>query len=155
MHNYHLVTLSLIFLIIFMFISCKPDGSSKPLPSTTHTDMENKESSTEVIIGGKTWKINPNLSYRAVGIWTNPNPRPLTDEESQRLKEIQTNMQTLRSQLNELDKEMNFLKRIEKTEIKFRYTFGRPPHLSSGKIHDLGEFSMEMENPTDMPTHLE
>ena len=106
----------------------------------------------EVTIGGKIWKINPNLSYKAVGVWTNSHPRPLTDRERERLKAIQVEMQMLRGQLDELDKESNFLQRIEKPQIKIQYSFGQPPHLSSGKINHLGEFPMEMENPTQTPT---
>ena len=61
-------------------------------------------------------------------------------------------MQTLSVYLDELDKELNFLQRIEKPQIKIQYSFGKPPHLSSEQIIHLGEFPMEMENPTKMPT---
>jgi cell shape-determining protein MreC len=72
--------------------------------------------------------------------------------EMARLKAVQTEMQTLRTQLDELDKELNFLQRVEKPEIKIQYSFGKPAHLSSEEIIHLGEFPMEMENPTKTPT---
>ncbi|MYB94081.1 hypothetical protein F4054_17880 [Candidatus Poribacteria bacterium] len=97
-------------------------------------------------VGGKVWKINPDLSYQATGVWTNPNPRSLTDSEKARLKSIQTEAQKLRTQLDELDKESNVLHRLQQPEIKVRYRFGKPPHLSNGGIFDLGEFPMELEN---------
>lgn len=58
-----------------------------------------------------------------------PDPRPLTAAERGRLKAVETEIQVLRGQLDELDKEANFLKRIEKPEIKIQYSFGMPSHL--------------------------
>lgn len=57
-------------------------------------------------------------------------------------------------QLNELDMMQRYLERIEVPEVKVRYNFGKPPHLTPGgigEIVDLGEFSMEMDLPTKMP----
>ena len=143
----------MISMVFFLNTGCEPDGSSAKLPSTTpHLKKENKKATMEVTIGGKIWEIDPNLSYKAVGVWTNPDPRPLTKMETVRLKAIQTEMQTLSGYLDELDKELNFLQRIEKPQIKIQYSFGMPLHLSSGKIIYLGEFPMEMENPTETPT---
>ena len=82
----------------------------------------------------------------ATGVWTNPNPRSLTDPEKARFKAIQTEAQKLRAQLYELDKESNVLHRIQQPQIKVRYRFGKPPHLSNGGIFDFGECPMELEN---------
>ena len=143
----------MISMVFFLNTGCEPDGGSAKPPSTTpHLKEENKQATMEVTIGGKIWKIDPNLSYKAVGVWKNPHPRPLTGIERARLKAVETEIQVLRGQLDELDKEANFLKRIEKPQIKIQYSFGMPPHLSSGKIIHLGEFPMEMENPTKTPT---
>ena len=133
-------------MVLFWHAGCEPGGgSTKPPP---HPNDEGKKATMEVTIGGKTWEIDPNLSYKAVGVWTNPDPRPLTKMETVRLKAVQAEMQTLSVYLDELDKELNFLQRIEKPEIKIQYSFGKPPHLSSEQIIHLGEFPMEMENPT-------
>lgn len=140
-------------MVFFLNTGCEPDGGSAKPPSTTpHLKEKNKTAAMEVTIGGKIWEIDPNLSYKAVGVWKNPDPRPLTAAERGRLKAVETEMQVLRGQLDELDKEANFLKRIEKPEIKIQYSFGMPLHLSSGKIIHLGEFPMEMENPTKTST---
>ena len=101
------------------------------------------------------WKIDPNQFYQATGVWTNPNPRSLTAAERERIQEIPALIQTLKTQLDELDKELRYLERIDETEIKVRYNFGKSPHLlpkGTGKIIDLGEFPMEMENPKKKPT---
>lgn len=143
-----------IFTLIFLFQSgCKQDGDtaspSTPDLSPPHEKTENR--TKEVTIGGKIWKIDPDFSYQATGIWKNPNPRPLTDAETTRLQEIPDKIKELRSQINELNKELSYLQRIEKPQIKMRFSFGKPPHLSPGgfkRIIDLGEFSMEMEAPS-------
>ena len=101
-------------------------------------------------IGGKVWKIDPDFSYQATGIWKNPNPRPLTDAETARLQELPDKIKELRAQINELNWELRYLQRIEKPQIKMRFSFGKPPHFSPEgikKITDLGEFPMEMEVP--------
>ena len=132
---------------------CQSDDDSTKTPSTPHPNEDNKKAVMDVTVAGKVWKINPDLSYQATGVWTNPNPRSLTDAEKVRLKSIQTEAQKLRlqldeldKQLNELDKEANGIHRIQQPEIKVRYRFGKPPHLSTGEILDLGEFPMELEN---------
>ena len=113
----------------------------------------------KVTVGGKTWEINPNRSYYAIGIWRNPNPRPLTDTEKARLKIVQTEIQTLEAQIQTLDdqleqyyKESDALLRIKLPHIKIRYDFGLPPHMSSEEIIDLGKFSMEIEEFTPTTT---
>ena len=109
----------------------------------------------EITVGGKVWKIDPNLSYQATGVWTNPKPRLLSAAERERIQELPALIQTLKTQVDELDKELRYLERIEETEIKIRYNFGKSPDLSpKGKreIIDLGEFPMEMEKPTKIPT---
>ncbi len=89
------------------------------------------------------------------GVWTNPNPRPLTAVERKRLQALPSLIQTLKAELDELDKEMRHLERIEEPEIKIRYSLGKPVTFSPGKkvnIIDLGEFPMEMELPSKIPT---
>lgn len=49
----------------------------------------------EVTIGGKIWGIDPNLSYKAVGVWKNLHSRPLTEIEKARLKAVETEIQVL------------------------------------------------------------
>ena len=151
--NYIRTISFIIFILIILSQSgCKQDGGttspSTPNLSPTHEKTENR--TKEVTIGGKVWKIDPDFSYQATGIWKNPNPRSLTDAESARLQEIPDRIKELRAQLNELNKELSSLQRITKPEIKMRFSFGKPPHLSHGgfeKIIDLGEFPMKMEAP--------
>ena len=111
----------------------------------------------EVTVAGKVWHINPDLSYRATGVWTNPNPRPLTDAEKERLQELPNLIQTVQTQLDELNEELEYLKRIEKPQIKVHYNFGKPPY-SVPKPSDilestinLGEFPLEIEPYTKTP----
>lgn len=142
-----------IFILIFLALSgCKQDGDT-PSPSTPdmpplHEKTENR--TKEVTIGGKVWKIDPDFSYQATGIWNNPNPRPLTNTETSRLQEIPDEIKELRMQLNDLNREQRYLQRIDKPQIKMRFSFGKPPHFSPEGIKniiDLGEFPMEMETP--------
>lgn len=149
MRRYYIIsTLFIISLIVFSSVGCR-DGSD----SQSQPNKENKKATREITIGGKVWTINPDLSYQATGVWTNPNPRPLTDTERTRLKAIQAEILPLRTRLNELNaqlkqlnRESNALHRIEQPEIKVRYRFGKPPHLGPGRILDLGEFPMELKN---------
>ena len=141
--------------ILLLFMGCHPDGS----PSHPQDPNEkNKKETVEVTVGGKVWNINPDLSYRATGVWTNPSPRPLTNVEKERMVTIKAQIQALETQLNELDTELEALERIEEPEIKFRFRFGAspyslpPPDFSSGDIIDLGEFPMEIENYTKTPS---
>ena len=109
----------------------------------------------EITVGGKVWKIDPNLSYKATGIWTNPNPRSLTASENKRIQELPALIQTLKTQIDELDTELRYLERIEETQIKIRYNFGKSPHLlpkDKREIIDLGEFPMEIEKPKNIAT---
>ena len=124
-----------------------PSPSSPP-----NLNDKNASPTMQVTAGGKTWEVNPNLSYQATGIWTNPNPRSLMDEEKVRLKTIQSEIQTLESKLEQLNKESDFLLRIEKSHIKIRFDFGCPPHLSSREIIDLGEFTMKLDEFTPTST---
>jgi hypothetical protein len=99
--------------------------------------------------------INSKLSYQATGVWTNPNPRSLTAAERERIQEIPALIQTLKTQIDELDKELRYLERVDETQIKVRYNFGKSPHLlpkDKREIIDLGVFPMEMEKPTNIPT---
>ena len=141
----------LCLLIIPLCVSqtgCQQDGEDTSPPSSTRALKESKQqSSVEVTAGGKVWKIDPNLSYQATGVWTNPNPRPLTSVEAARLKEIQVERDALQAQLDALDIEWGALLRIDQPQIKTRYSFGKPPHRGTGKIINLGEFPMEIEDP--------
>ncbi len=152
MHYIRIISFFIIILIFLLQLGCKQDGGtsspSTPALSPPHKKTENR--TKEVTIGGKVWKIDPDFSYQATGIWKNPNPRPLTDAETARLQKIPEKVKKLRAQLNELNKELSYLQRIEKPQIKMRFSFGKPPHLSPGgfdKIIDLGEFPMDIEVP--------
>jgi len=141
--------------LLLLYMGCRLErSSSEPHPPNEN----NKKETVEVTVGGKVWKINPDLAYRAIGVWTNPSPRPLTDLEKERRVKIKSQIQALETQLNQLDKELGSLERIEKPEIKFRFRFGASPHsfpppdFSSGDIIDLGEFPMDIENPTAPPS---
>lgn len=140
----------LYFLIIPLCVSqigCQQDGGTSAPSSPRALKKSKKQPSVEVSAGGKVWKIDPNLSYQATGVWTNPNPRPLTSVEAARLKEIQVERDALQSRLDALDIEWGALLRIDQPQIKTRYSFGKPPHRGTGKIINLGEFSMEIEDP--------
>lgn len=147
----HLLILSA---ALFAFTGCRPEGSSSR-PQTPKE--ENEKVTTEVTVGGKVWNINPDLSYRATGVWTNPNPRPLTDAEKARIQTIKADIKTHQTQLDKLETELGYLERIEKPQIKVHYRFGKPPYpvpkpsdFSSDNLIDLGEFSMEMDLPAKM-----
>ena len=149
-----LVTLFIITLSFYPQTGCKQKGDTTS-PSTSQPSENKKKKLMEITVGGKVWKIDPNQSYQATGVWTNPNPRLLSAAERERIQEIPALIQTLKTQIDELDKELRYLERIEETQIKIRYNFGKPPHLSpkgAEKIIDLGEFPMEMENPKKIPT---
>ena len=121
-------------------------------PSFTTPNLEGEKSKVEVTVGGKTWEIDPKHSYQTIGVWINPNPRPLTDAERTRLTTVQAQAETLSGQLEQLRNEINYLLRIEKPKIKVRYSFGMPPHRATEAVIDLGEFPMEMESFTPTPT---
>lgn len=103
-------------------------------------------------MGGKTWKIDPNRTYRATGVWINPNPRPLTATERTRLIVVQAEIETLSTRLEQLSNEADYLEQIEKPDFRIHYSFGMPLHKSAGDIIDLGEFPLELENPNFTPT---
>ena len=148
-------TLFIIFLSLFLMTGCQQDGGEVPPSTVSPPETVKKKPTVEVTIGGKVWKIDPNLSYQATGIWTNPNPRPLTEAEKERLQTLPALVQTLGTQLDELEKELSFLNSIEETQVKIRYSFGKPPHFSpegKPKIIDLGEFPMEIDRPAKIPS---
>ena len=145
------------FIIISLYTGCQFDGRRGDENPPGLTDLKGKKEipNIKVTTGGKTWEINPNRSYYAVGIWRNPNPRPLTDTEKARLKRVQTEIQNLDDQIQNLNdqlekyhKESDALLRIKLPQIKIRYDFGLPPHMSSEEIIGLGEFRMEIEDFT-------
>lgn len=130
-------TLSLVMILfagIILLLGCEKEGedASKPSP---HAIPERKEQKTDVTItvGGKTWKIDPNRSYQAEGIWINPNPRPLTATERARLAKVRAQIETLSAELDQLSLEENHLIRIEKPTLKMQYSFGMPPPICQMK----------------------
>lgn len=150
------VSLIILSTLLLAWTGCRPDRIS----SHPSKPQEAKDAfTTEVTVGGKVWNINPDLSYRATGVWINPNPRQLTDTEKERLQALPDLINKKQRQLDELNKELGYLRRIEKPQIKVHYNFGKPPYpvvkpsdFSSDKIIDLGEFSLELEPYTKTPT---
>ena len=150
----------IISLSLFWITGCQQDGDSSSPSADVHLENTSKETLVEITIGGQVWKIDPTQSYSAIGVWANPNPRPLTDVEKKRLEALPALIQEAGKHLDELDKELRYLERIEETEIKTHYNFGKRPHFSPGekpKIIYLGEFPIEMEMPekaqTQPPEH--
>ena len=140
----------IIALSLFWVTGCKQDGGTASPSADTRLENTSNKTIVEVTIGGKVWKIDPTQSYSATGVWTNPNPRPLTEAEKKRLEALPALIQEAGKHLDELDKELRYLERIEETEIKTHYNFGKRPHFSPGerpKFIDLGEFPIEMEMP--------
>ncbi|MYA98242.1 hypothetical protein F4X90_00985 [Candidatus Poribacteria bacterium] len=91
----------------------------------------------------------------ATGVWTNPNPRPLTDAEKKRRDALPTLIEAAGKHLDELDKELRYLERIEETEIRTHYNFGKRSRFSLGETPtfiELGEFPLEMEMPQKIYT---
>ena len=149
-----LVTLFIITLSFYPQTGCKQKGDTTS-PSTSQPSENKKKKLMEITVGGKVWKIDPNQSYQATGVWANPNPRSLTAAERERIQKIPALIQTLKTQIDELDKELRYLERVDETQIKVRYNFGKSPHLlpkDKREIIDLGVFPMEMEKPTNIPT---
>ena len=130
--------------VLTLHIGCQQDGDPQKSPSSRPNTETKAGSITEVTVGGKTFKIDPKRSYQAVGVWVNPNPRPLTEAEQARLAVVQAELEKLSLQTDKLSDEASYLQRIEKPRLKVRYTFGMPPHRAEGDIIDLGEFQMEM-----------
>ncbi len=145
-----------ITMMLFLFIGCQLDEQHS---RRNRPNEQKSKVTTDVTVGGKVWNINPDLSYRATGVWTNPNPRPLTKAEKARMQEIKSKIQTFEKQLDDLDKELRYLERIELPQIKYRFRFGKPLYpvpkpsdFSTDKIIDLGEFPMKMELPDKIPS---
>ena len=134
-----------ILAVLTLHIGCIQDGEPQKSSSSRPNTETQIGSTTEVTVGGKTWQIDQKRSYQAIGIWINPNPRPLTDVEQARLAVVQAELKKLSLQTEKLSDEASYLQRIEKPRLKVRYTFGMPPHRSEGDIIDLGEFQMEMK----------
>ena len=156
--NFRIIgTFLIIALSLFLLTGCQRDGGEIPPSTDTRLEESEKKPTVKVTIGGKVWKIDPNLSYQATGIWTNPNPRSLTDTEKERLNELNVQIQALNTQIQNLemqrdesDKELRYLELMDQTQVKSVYNFGKPPRFSSdGKpeIIDLGEFPIEIELP--------
>lgn len=141
-----------ILAVLVLQLGCQQDGGTLSSPSNQTSDVKNRRAAAEVTVGGKTWKIDPNRSYRATGVWINPKPRPLTDTERARLITVQAEIETLSTRLEQLSNEADYLERIETPDISIHYSFGMPPHKSDGDIIDLGEFPMKLENPNSVPT---
>ena len=140
----HFTLLIATLVVLALHIGCQQDGDPQKSPSSRpNTEIETSPT-TEVTFGGKTWEIDPKRSYQAIGVWVNPNPRPLTEAEQARLTVVQAELEKLSLQTDKLSDEASYLQRIEKPRLKVRYTFGMPPHRAEGDIIDLGEFQMEM-----------
>lgn len=140
-------TLLITTLAVFaLHIGCQQDGDlQKSQSPSSRPNTETKAGpTTEVTVGGKIFKIDPKRSYQAIGVWVNPNPRPLTEAEQARLTIVQAKLEKLSLQADKLSDEASYLQRIGKPKLKVRYTFGMPPHRAEGDIIDLGEFQMEM-----------
>ena len=158
MQNFPIIgTFFIIPLSLFLITGCQWDGGEIPPSTDTPLEEIGKKPTVKVAIGGKVWEIDPNLSYQATGIWTNPNPRPLTDTEEKRLNELKTQIQAfnthiqdLETQRDEFDKELRYLQLMDQPRMKSIYNFGKPPRFSSDgkpKIIDLGEFPIEIDLP--------
>jgi len=142
-----IIGLSIInFVLLLLYLGCQSNRETPSFPTDQTVNAKSKQATAEVSVGGKTWKIDPSRSYRATGVWINPNPRPLTDTERARLETLRSEIETLEVQLAQRANEVDYLERIEKPDIKIHYSFGMPLHKSSGDVIDLGEFPMEMEN---------
>ena len=130
-----------------LLIGCQQqDGEHQEFPSTP----SKKETKTQITVGGKVWKIDPNRTYQATGVWVNPNPRPLTTAEQIRLAKLQAELKTLAIKTERLRDEVSYLQRLAKPMLKVRYSFGMPPHRADGDVIDLGEFPMEMRQFTPL-----
>ncbi len=129
-YNNILTLFFVVLLCISMVSGCRQEEGSSPSSESSVLDNNQKSATIDVTIDGKVWNIDPNLSYSAIGVWTNPNPCPLTDVEKDRLQKIPSLIQLLEKQLDELDKELRYLERIEKPQVKIQYNFGKPPHLT-------------------------
>lgn len=130
--------------VLALYIGCQQDGDSQKSPSVRPNTETRTAPTTEVTVGGKTFKIDSKRSYQAIGVWVNPNPRALTEEEKARLTVVQAEIEKLSLQTDKLSDEASYLQRIEQPELQVRYTFGMPPHRAEGDIIDLGKFQMEM-----------
>lgn len=155
-------TLFIISLCLFLIIGCQQDGEISPPSAASRLEGTQKKPTVEVTIGGKVWKIDPNLSYQATGVWTNLNPRPLTAKEKARLNEVKAQIQVFNAQIQDLEvlrdelaKELGYLELMDQPQTKSIYNFGKSPRFSpEGKpqIIDLGEFPMEMDFPAKIPS---
>ena len=142
---YRSLTLLITTLAVFtLHIGCQQDGDPQKSPSSRPNPETKVDPTTKVTVGGKTFNIDPKRSYQAVGVWVNPNQRPLTEAEQARLAVVQAEIEKLSLQTDKLSDEASYLQRIEKPRLKVRYTFGMPPHRAEGDVIDLGEFQMEM-----------
>ena len=148
-----IIGLSIInFVLLPVYLGCQSDRESSKLPNDQSVSTKSKQATAEVSVGGKTWKVDPSRSYRATGVWINPNPRPLTSTERARLEILRSEIKTLEAQLTQRTDELDYIERIEKPDIKIHYSFGMPLFKSSGEIIDLGEFPMEIENSNSPST---
>lgn len=134
--------------VLALHIGCQQGGEPQKSPPSLPNAETQTGPTTEVTVGEKTWQIDPKRSYQAIGVWVNPNPRPLTEAEQARLAVVQAELEKLSLQIEKLSDEASYLQRIEKPRLKVRYTFGMPPHRAKGDIIDLGEFQMEMREFT-------
>ena len=140
----HFTLLIATLAVLALYIGCQQAGDPQKSPSMRLNSETITAPTTEVTVGGKTFKIDPKRSYQAIGVWVNPNPRALTEAEKARLTVVQAELEKLSLQTDKLSDEASYLQRVEKQKLQVRYTFGMPPHRAEGDIVDLGEFQMEM-----------
>ena len=99
-----------ILIVFSLHTGCQQNDGSQKSSFSSLTDNKNIEVIVTVNVGGEKWEIDPNLSYKAVGVWTNPNPRPLTDDEMIRLEIVQKKIEKFETQLEHLREEIGILK---------------------------------------------
>ena len=150
MHYRSIFLIIITLAVLTLIIGCQQQhGDSQKSPSRPSQTAPK----TKITVGGKTWEIAPNQAYQAIGVWVNPNPRPLTAAEQTRLAKLQAEFEVLAIKTERLSDEASYLQRLDKPMLKIRYSFGMPPHRADGEIIDLGEFPMEMRAFT--PLHEE
>lgn len=89
---HHFTLLIATLAVLALYIGCQQDGDPQKSLSSRLNPETRTTPTTEVTVGGKTFKIDPKRSYQAIGVWVNPNPRALTEVEKARLTVVQTEL---------------------------------------------------------------
>lgn len=116
-HRYVIGFSITILAVLVLHMGCQQDGGNPSHPSDQSSDVKSRRTTAEVTVGGKTWKIDPNRTYRATGVWINPNPRPLTATERTRLIVVQAEIETLSTRLEQLSNEADYLETDRETGL--------------------------------------